>query len=238
MTILRLFVGVAMGAGLVASATATSADGPSRRPAPNDYSGPAINWTGFYAGIQGGYGWGNTEHTTDGLGGGTSGEFDTNGRLIGVTLGTNWQRGNWVYGLEGDFSFSSIEGTSGGGHFTDIRNLSTLRLRLGYAANTSLVYVAGGLAYGDVRDGAHGFLIEGEGSATRFGWALGAGVEWAFAPRWSLKAEYLHVDLGDRHDYSVPLFGDVDVRLTADIARIGVNYSFGSDSWSGMLGGR
>ena len=192
------------------------------------------NWAGFYVGIQGGYGWGETEHTVVG---GTSGEFDTHGGLIGVTLGTNWQRGNWVYGFESDFSFSGIEGTSSGNHFTEISNLSTARLRLGYAASTSLVYVTGGLAYGNVHAGLRPGLFDIDVDKMRFGWVLGAGIEWAFAPRWSLKAEYLHVDLGDREQYLAPFFGDTNVSLTADIARVGVNYSFGSDPWSGVLGG-
>lgn len=194
-----------------------------------------IVWSGFYAGIQGGYGWGDTEHTVVT---GTSGEFDANGGLIGVTWGTNRQRGDWVYGFESDFSFSSMDGASGGGHFTELRNLGTARLRLGYAAGTSLMYVTGGLAYGEVKGSGKGLFVDDSERRTHFGWALGAGIEWAFAPRWSLKAEYLHVDLGDRQSYSSPFFGDIDVHLTADIARIGVNYSFGPDFWSGVLGGR
>lgn len=203
-----------------------------------------ITWSGFYFGIQGGYGWGDTEHTSATI---DSGTFDANGGLIGVTWGTNWQRGNWVYGFESDFSFTSMDGTSKespcGVLFcsTDLRNLGTTRLRLGYAANTSLVYVTGGLAYGNVRAGDHHFQVDiaHEDDKMHFGWTLGAGIEWAFAPRWSLKAEYLHVDLGERTNYnSFLLGGDIDVRLTADIARIGVNYNFGPDFWSNMLGRR
>jgi opacity protein-like surface antigen len=63
-----------------------------------------INWAGFYVGIQGGYGWGDTSHNFSGL---NAGEWDANGGVFGVTWGTNWQRGNWVYGFESDFSFSS-----------------------------------------------------------------------------------------------------------------------------------
>ena len=194
-----------------------------------------MNWSGFYVGIQGGYGWGDSEHHAPGL---STGTFDTSGGLVGVTWGTNWQRGNWVYGLESDFSFSSIDGDISGCFltcFTDIRTLGTTRVRLGYAMDRSLVYVTGGLAYGNVRAGMREISFEDD--ETRYGWALGGGVEWAFAPRWSLKAEYLHVDLGDRRNYSV--FGtSTDVDITADIARVGLNYSFGPEFWGDMLGRR
>ena len=194
-----------------------------------------MRWSGFYVGIQGGYGWGDTEHHQGGL---STGTFDISGGLAGVTWGTNWQRGNVVYGLESDFSFSSIDGDSAdpvcfSSCFTDIRTLSTSRVRLGYAMDRSLVYVTGGLAYGNVRAGIRDAVDDDE---TRFGWTLGAGIEWAFAPRWSLKAEYLHVDLGDRRNYSSG--GSVDVDITADIARVGLNYNLGPEFWGDMLGRR
>lgn len=194
-----------------------------------------INWAGFYVGIQGGYGWGDTAHSIPGF---STPNGDMEGGLFGITWGTNWQRGNWVYGTESDFSFTSIDGDAPSGCapgncFTDIRNLSTSRARLGYAMDNRLIYVTGGLAYGTVRAGIHDSGIDDD--KTRFGWALGAGLEWAFAPRWSLKVEYLHVDLGDRHHFDAG--GDrVDVDVTADIARIGVNYNLGPDFWRNTLG--
>ena len=53
----------------------------------------SMSWTGFYVGIQGGYGWGDTKHHD---GGASTGTFDISGGLAGVTWGTNWQRGNVV----------------------------------------------------------------------------------------------------------------------------------------------
>lgn len=200
-----------------------------------------INWAGFYVGIQGGYGWGDTSHNFSGL---NAGEWDTRGGVFGVSWGTNWQTGNWVYGFASDFSFSSIDGSFNGAGcatgvcFTDIRNLSTSRVRLGYAMDNRLIYVTGGLAYGTVHAGIRNSADEDK--ETRFGWALGAGLEWAFAPRWSLRAEYLHVDLGDRHHYEAGGLGFIptDVDLTADIVRVGVSYNLGPDFWRNMLGMR
>jgi outer membrane immunogenic protein len=226
---------VAAGALLLGAGTASAEGLPDRikdgsyRPT---YRG--MNWSGFYVGVQGGYGWGDTEHHAAGI---STGTFDTSGGLAGVTWGTNWQRGNWVYGLESDFSFSSIDGDSDNcvtSCFTDIRTLSTSRVRLGYAMDRSLVYVTGGLAYGNVRAGIRDFFDDDE---TRFGWTLGAGIEWAFAPRWSLKAEYLHVDLGDRRNYSA-LGESVDVDVTTDIVRVGINYNLGPEFWGDMFGRR
>jgi outer membrane immunogenic protein len=218
--------------GIGAGTTAALAGGP-RSIKDEPYGG--INWAGFYVGIQGGYGWGDTEHFAGAL---TTGTQNVEGGLFGVTWGTNWQRGNWVYGFESDFSFSDLErrfaaGPCGGTCVTDLRNLSTSRVRLGYAGVNHLVYVTGGLAYGEVRAGDS----SARDDDTRFGWALGGGVEWAFAPRWSLKAEYLHIDLGDDRHY-ISGITPVHVDLTADIVRVGVNYNLGPDFWRNTLGWR
>ncbi len=218
---------------LIGTGTA-SANGPRAGASP--YGG--INWAGFYVGIQGGYGWGDTSHNFNGL---NAGEWDTSGGVFGVGWGTNWQTGNWVYGFASDFSFSSIDGSfdgvgcNTGACFTDIRNLSTSRVRLGYAMDNRLIYVTGGLAYGTVHAGVRN--SDDEDKDTRLGWALGAGLEWAFAPRWSLRAEYLHVDLGDDHHYNAGAIR-TDVDITADIVRVGVSYNLGPDFWRNTLGWR
>lgn len=223
---------IALTAVVLGGTGAADAGGP-RSIKDDPYGAPS--WAGFYVGIQGGYGWGDTEHSGGGF---STGAQDLSGGLFGVTWGTNWQRGNWVYGTESDFSFSSLDRSLAGAPCsptcsTDLRDLSTSRLRLGYAMGNGLAYVTGGLAYGVVRAGDS---VDGD-KDTRFGWALGAGVEWAFAPRWSLKAEYLHVDLGDGRHYSsggTPIHVD----FTADIVRVGVNYNLGPDFWRNTLGWR
>ena len=53
---------------------------------------PYYNWTGFYVGINGGGGWGNSAWDT-------TGGFDTSGGLVGGTIGYNWQMGTWVLGV-------------------------------------------------------------------------------------------------------------------------------------------
>lgn len=203
-------------------------------PGYNPYDG--TNWAGFYVGIQGGYAWGDTQYSIPGF---STPKGDMNGGAFGVTWGTNWQSGKWVYGTESDFSFTDIDGSVVTGCFpdcfTDIRNLSTSRLRAGYVLDSNkLLYVTGGLAYGTVRAGLQGTTAHDD--KTRFGWTLGGGLEWALAPHWSLKAEYLHVDLGDHRNFEAP--GPVDVDVTADVVRVGLNYNFGPNFWRTVLGMR
>jgi outer membrane immunogenic protein len=118
----------------------------------------------------------------------------------------------------------------------------TVRARAGYLLDPQwLVYATGGLAYGKtslgfhVEDLAQGCLpdatICGDGSKSgvRLGWSLGAGVETMLAPNWSLKAEYLYVDLGKR-SFDASTITPVDFKLSAkyheQTVRIGLNYHF------------
>ena len=74
----------------------------------------AYNWTGFYLGLNGGYGFGRSEFN------GTlpSGSFDAGGGLFGGTVGYNWQTGPLVFGLEGDIDWSGMRGSGACGGFT------------------------------------------------------------------------------------------------------------------------
>ena len=88
---------------------AQAADLPRRHAMPTKapvYEAPYYNWTGFYAGINGGGGFGHSDWS---LPAGTSG-FDTSGGLVGGTVGYNYQMGRTVLGLEGDIDYSTIKG--------------------------------------------------------------------------------------------------------------------------------
>src|SRR5262249_51868136 len=145
-------------------------------------------------GVQGGYGWGTTEHlfTATGI---ASGSSDISGGFAGASWGSSWQSGALVYGFDSDFSFANLDssfagaGCGAGGCFTDIRYFGTSRVRLGYAMERTLIYATGGLAYAGVNAGSTPF--DGN-TKVRYGWALGAGIEWALAPKWSAKLEYQH----------------------------------------------
>jgi outer membrane immunogenic protein len=222
-------------------APALATDMPNR-PAPA-YKAPApapiYNWTGFYVGIEGGGGWADTRHTnaTNGINSGTVG---IDGDLFGGTYGYNWQSGPWVLGLEGDFSWSSIKktfndvapGTFCTGPFqcvTDLRWLGTDRARIGYAWDRLLAYGTAGVAYGDVRGTVTNQAGITIGDNTRAGFVYGGGVEWAFAPAWSVKLEYLRTDLGNKLTYNA-VGGGLPEQVSLknlDIVRAGLNYRFG-----------
>jgi outer membrane immunogenic protein len=205
-----------------ACVTPALADGPARRAATYDEGRPAITWAGFHVGVQAGAGFWNSEHQF--TGGASSGDFDFSSGFGGASWGTTWQRGSLVYGFDSDFSFTDsgsdrTAAACGGTCFTDVRYFGTSRVRIGHAMDRMLVYATGGLAYARVEAGN----ATDAGSKTRYGWTLGAGVEWYLAPKWSAKLEYQHLDFGDGRTYSTGGSG-VDVDLTADIVRVGLNY--------------
>jgi outer membrane immunogenic protein len=226
-------------AGLLALAAAmgpaAAADLPPRLPVTKApaYIPPSVyNWTGFYIGVNGGYGWGQSEHN-DALLGVATGDFDLSGALVGGTVGFNYQVGPWVWGLEGDLDWANINGTSatfltGAGltsYSTELRWLSTVRGRLGYAFDRVLPYVTGGLAVGDVRADINTPGAIATGTNTQVGWTVGAGLEYGITPNVTAKVEYNYVDLGS----STPILAD-SVDFRAHIVRGGVNWKF---DWGG-----
>jgi outer membrane immunogenic protein len=203
-----------------------AADMPVRGPiakAPPAAAVPLFNWSGFYWGGLAGYGFGDSQHT-DALGA-ASNEFDTNGWLLGGTVGYNWQAGAGVLGVEGDLSWADIDGSDtapGGSVQTDIAWLGTARVRAGVASSQALWYATGGAAFGKVEGN---FANGPSGGKTRTGWTAGGGVEGLVAQNWTAKVEYLYADLGDKRTYNtggVP----VDVDYATHIVRVGLNYKY------------
>lgn len=213
-------------AALVAVQGAQAADlggRPSLKDAP-DYGPPRYLWTGMYVGLQAGYGWGTSRHTDSSND--TTGDFDTDGFIGGGTLGYNFQSGQVVWGVETDISFADVSGNSfvncGGGCSSSMDWLWTLRGRVGLDMSGWMPYITGGLAVADISGRTQGVSI---GSDTATGWTVGGGVEVKVDRNWSIKAEYLFVDLGDLKG---PLGGDT---IRADfnelhIVRGGINYKF------------
>jgi outer membrane immunogenic protein len=162
------------------------------------------------------------------------------GGLIGGAVGYNFQVNRWVLGVEADDSWASITGSGtcgfggaaphacGGG----IENwLATVRGRLGYdvgqfwpGVGDTMLYIAGGLAVGEVH--AWDSLFGASGSTTATGWTFGGGIETKLSPNWSVKLEYLHIDLGDPAVFTAIPPNPEHVSTTADIVRVGVSYYF------------
>jgi outer membrane immunogenic protein len=222
---------------------------PPRAPAPIPFS-----WTGCYIGGNAGAAWTQIDDSVTTAPPVHIVTVDSTQRDTSFTgggqLGCNWQfNPSWVIGLEGDINYihasssqhNNILARSGEDSVraTSLRWLSTIRGRFGYAWGPSLLYATGGLALGDVKssfaltEGAS-TIFAGSGSATRAGWTVGVGYEYAFNDRLSAKLEYLHFDLGTLH-YSVPRVDAsaacctpwaASANVTGDIVRLGVNYKF------------
>ena len=210
----------------VAVMTGTAAAADLARPVPQPYYkapvvAPAFSWTGFYIGVNGGGGFGRSAWDR-------TGSFNTSGGLVGGTIGYNYQIGQAVVGFEGDIDWADINGTTNNacalGCKTSDSWLSTVRGRLGYAADRFMPYITGGAAFGDIKAATPGFA---GGNSDRAGWTLGAGLEFAVAQNWSLKAEYLYVDLG-KFNCGISCGAAVtdNVSFTTNLIRAGVNYHF------------
>jgi outer membrane immunogenic protein len=222
--------------GTVAALAASSAYAADLPPAPA-YKAPvmapvAYTWTGFYIGINGGWGWGRSRF--DFAAAGTStGNFNTSGGLVGGTAGYNWQTGQFVLGVETDFDWANIKGSAPCPNpafscQTSDSWLGTARGRVGWTPGNVLFYVTGGAAYGDVKAAISGPVGFPGDKATKLGWTAGGGVEYMFTPNWTGKLEYLHVDLGsfDCVITGCSNLSTTNVKFTTEIIRAGVNYKF------------
>jgi outer membrane immunogenic protein len=183
-----------------------------------------FSWSGFYVGINGGYGWGTTK-LSNALG---DQNFNNTGGLAGLTLGYNLQTGNWVWGIEGDIDASWLKGNNddgplcAGGCEMKQTWFSTIRGRVGYSFDRWLPYFTGGVAMGDAK-----FTSPfGTQTSTRTGWTIGGGLEWAFMGAWSAKIEYLYADLGTKTCDAATCGVSTDVGLTENVFRVGLNYRF------------
>jgi len=197
------------------------------------------NWTGFYLGINGGFGTGNSNWSDGPIG--TTGSFPTSGFLIGGTVGVNYQLGEYVFGIEGDGDWTNLHGNSGStcgaiaavvpppvSCQTQSQWLATVRGRVGYAFDRILLYGTAGAAFGNIQAGLN--PPSTFDSSIEAGWTAGAGLEVAFAPNWTAKAEYLFVDLPNACCTNVGKRGGTAgsiVSFNENIIRAGVNFKFG-----------
>jgi outer membrane immunogenic protein len=165
------------------------------------------SWAGPYLGGNIGYAWGSVDNIP----------AKPSGFVGGAQAGYNWQRGAFVFGVEGDLQATGADDTFASWKFSNPW-FGTVRGRAGYTFNNILAYATGGLAFGELRAETLG-LSETHVNA---GWTAGVGAEVGLAPNWSAKVEYLYVDLassnfnitGVPHSYR---FG---------VLRAGVNYHF------------
>lgn len=210
---------------------------------------PVNSWSGFYIGANIGYGWNanskdigydvlvapDTEFTDRSRGAEPSGVFG------GGQIGYNVQHGRFVYGIEADIqgadisddvsATSAVNLVSGTVH-EKMDWFGTVRGRFGVAYDSALLYVTGGFAYGNIDERINAtvdglpYSIHREDVHT--GFTVGGGVEYAFSPSWSVKGEYLYIDLGSDRISGSPGAGIIatttDIDHTFHTVRLGLNY--------------
>ncbi|WP_295848513.1 outer membrane beta-barrel protein [Tardiphaga sp.] len=186
------------------------------------------NWSGFYAGVMGGYGWSDRVR----LDGVTARSNDIKGGFGGGTIGYNWQTPGsaWVWGLEVDAAASGIkysEALAPDLNFEDkLRAFGSVTGRVGVTAGAALFYAKGGYAWANNRVS---FTVPGIVTASESknlsGWTVGGGVEYMVAPSWSLKGEYMYADYGNGR-YGDATSGYTSLGLTTHTVKGGLNYHF------------
>ena len=195
---------------------------------------PTFSWTGFYFGGQIGGSWSDTKKLVDLEGG----SLDASGFIGGLYAGYNYDFGNnIVIGAETDWVWSGLhktyEGSYTKGEKTYLSNIKfkehwagATRVRVGYAMDRLLPYIAGGVAYAKLTtdSGAKPAdsdedLVTADGSDTLIGWTIGAGVDYALTQNVLLRVEYRYNDLSKKED-------DSRLKYKTNDVRVGVAYKF------------
>ena len=213
-----LLVGAALSVATAASAADMQARPYSKAPPAAVVA--AYNWSGFYIGAMGGYGW-DSGNSSGGFGGGT--------------IGYNWQfpGSQFVFGIEVDAAGAGIKDSLtadiGGGILATeelkINSFGSVTGRAGFAMDAALIYAKGGFAWANRKDSISAFGMTISDSQSHTGYTLGGGLEYLFTPNWSAKGEYMFTSLGSK---TYNLGGDLFDSGTIDFhtIKVGVNYHF------------
>lgn len=238
--------------GLVTPASAADLAARPYTKAPPPVAPVLYDWSGFYIGINAG---GGSSHkcwdlvSTAGFGTLATpldeGCHDATGATAGGQIGYRWQMASWVFGVEGQGNWANFRGSNvnllGGtalvaAGLTDQSKINAFGLitgQVGYAWNNVLVYGKGGVAV--VGDRFRTFNVVGtlvdSADNTRWGGTIGVGLEYGFAPNWSVGVEYDHLFLGRHTVDSVTPAGAFSasdrIKQDADIGLVRLNYRFG-----------
>ncbi len=198
---------------------------------------PVAGWNGLYVGVNGGYGW-----TSDSSN--SASDFSPAGGFGGGQIGYNWQGAlghhHLVLGVEADIqgadisdSISASDGRNSASLKQSLNWFGTVRGRVGYAMDRTLVYATGGFAFGGVETtGAVNFpglaAASGGANETQTGYVLGGGIEHKLSPSWSLKGEYQFLSLDASDKITGPLGLGSNDRTEVHTIRAGLNYHVGN----------
>jgi outer membrane immunogenic protein len=205
------------------------------------------NWSGFYAGVNGGWGSSRNRWDETSLGVALSqGSHNATGGTVGGQIGYRWQAASWVFGVEAQGNWADFHGSNViplAPAFTNDTRVDAFGLftgQVGYAANNVLFYLKGGAA---VTSDRYRLLATGTGiqlansvDDTRWGGVVGAGLEYGFAPNWSAGIEYNHMFMQDKTYNFVgngvvfpagTLVAQSRIRQDVDIVTARINYKFG-----------
>ena len=244
----KILLGVIGLAAVGMSAPASAADLAARpyTKAPPPMVAAVYDWTGFYLGFNGGGGWAHKcwDINNDlGVPIGTvrEGCHNATGGLVGGQLGYRWQVASWVFGLEAQGDWADFKGSNSSLFFLNTTNQTKIDAfglftgQVGYAWNNFLWYFKGGAA---VANDSYRGITTSTGIAfdtahdTRWGGVIGTGIEFGFAPNWSVAFEYDHIFMGN-HNVTLNAVGTnllsrVDnIHQDVDMATVRVNWRWG-----------
>jgi outer membrane immunogenic protein len=233
--------------GLVAlgmAAPAFAADIPAQTYArPPVYVVPFYDWSGFYAGVNAG--WGSSrdcwDFTSPGFAVAPEGCHNGSGAVAGGQAGYRWQNNALVFGIEAQGDWADLKGSNVSQVFPAFTNHSGLDAfglftgQIGYAWDSVLLYAKGGAAAtdtkADVFSTGTGAFAGSASVQTQWGGVVGAGLDFGFATNWSAGVEYDHLFMGTRSTTFVTpsgaFFGTDNIRQDVDLVTVHVNYRWG-----------
>jgi outer membrane immunogenic protein len=226
----------------------------SKAPAPAPVM--VYNWTGCYIGGNVGGAWARIRETSVRVAGvpfvSDFGSNEATGVIGGAQVGCDYQfAGNFVVGIQGMFDFADLRSSNVLPAFpaffseTRTKDVFTVTGRVGYLFAPQLLgYVKGGGAWARI-DTTHFATVppptivsESAVGQDRQGWTVGAGLEWMFAPGWSVFGEYNYMDFGRKDvgfvtgPLAVGIPSVVSTRFEVSQGLVGVNYKF---NWGGPV---
>jgi len=241
---------VMAGAGLLSIAgfvgAASGADLPRTYAKAPAIVAPVYDWSGFYIGLNGGGAWSHECLTITNVAGNavfpnSEGCHNATGGLAGGQIGYRWQTASWVFGVEAQGDWASLTGSNASltaripyTNQTKVDAIGLVTGQVGYAGNNFLLYVKGGAAVTDNNYSSF-FTATGiqfnQASDTRWGGAVGTGIEFGFAPNWSVAVEYDHLFMGGPQVVfpasTIAVTRSDNIRQDVDMGTVRVNYRFG-----------